>query len=135
MLHILVAYIYEREIRSCRKVLSDLLNSQNIRLKDEDLQTLFCEVEAILNNRPLTELSSDPNSLKCLTPNNLLLLNAGVTLPPGLFRQKDSYSQRRWKQFQYLVDLFWSHWRREYLILLHQRQKWNEVNRSLKVTI
>ena len=29
--------------------------------------------------------------------------------------------------------MFWSRWRREYLILLHQRQKWNEVKRSLKV--
>ena len=63
--------VYEREIRSCRKVLSGLLNGQNIRLKDEDLQTLFCEFEAILNNRPLSELSSDPTSLECLTPNHL----------------------------------------------------------------
>ena len=43
-------------------------------LDDECLNTLMCEVEAIVNGQPLTKLSDDPRDLKPLTPNHLLLL-------------------------------------------------------------
>jgi hypothetical protein len=46
--------IWERTIRSVRKVLYRLLKEQNVRLDDEGLCTLFCEAEAIVNSRPLT---------------------------------------------------------------------------------
>jgi len=116
--------VYEREIRSVRKVLNSLMSEQVIKLSDENLNTLFCEVEAILNCRPLTELSQDCDDLEALTPNHLLLLHAGVTFPPGVFSRDDTYTTKRWKQVQYLVDLFWNRWKREYLPLLQQRSKW-----------
>ncbi|VDI59907.1 Hypothetical predicted protein [Mytilus galloprovincialis] len=34
-----------------------LIRSQTLQLNDENLNTLFCEVEAILNNRPISEVS------------------------------------------------------------------------------
>ena len=45
-------------------------------MDDEGLQTLMCEVEAILNGRPLTKISDDPYDLSALTPNHLLLLRS-----------------------------------------------------------
>jgi len=114
---------YERLIRSIRKVFNALLNCQNVKLYDEELLTLMCEVECVLNNRPLTDVPDDPRNV-ALTPNHLLLLNAGITFPPGLFNKDESYVKRRWRQVQYLVEQFWSRWRREYLVLLQQRQKW-----------
>lgn len=125
--------VFEREIRSVRNVLAAILNEQNVKLTDENLCTLMCEVEAILNNRPLTSISNDPNDLDALTPNHLLLLNAGVTFPPGLFSKDDCYVKRRWRQVQYLVNLFWSRWRKQYLVLLQERQKWCVPKRSHKV--
>lgn len=116
--------IHERQIRSIRKTLNSILLEQTLRLYDEDLHTLMCEVEAVLNNRPISEVSSDPDDLEALTPNHLLLLNAGITFPPGLFSKEDSYVKRRWRQTQYLAELFWSRWKKEYLVLLQQRQKW-----------
>ena len=90
------------------------------------LNTLFCETEAILNCRPLTELSDNPDDIEALTPNHLLLLHSGVTYPPGLFKKEESYYTRRWKQVQYLANLFWVRWRQEYIPLLQQRQKWKK---------
>ena len=124
---------YEREIRSVRKVLTALMTEQTNKLTDESLTTLMCEVEAILNNRPLTEVTSDPYDCEALTPNHLLLLNAGVTLPPGLFVDDDCYYRRRWKQVQYLAELFWKRWKSEYMILLQQRQKWYRHGRSHRI--
>ena len=123
--------IFKREIRAVRKVLTSVLTEQNLRLTDENFVTLLCEVEAILNNRPLSEASGDPNDCDALTPNNLLLLNSGITFPPGLFRKEDCYLKRRWRQVQYLVNLFWTRWRLEYLSLLQFRQKWCAPKRSL----
>lgn len=107
--------IWERLIRSVRKVMYSVMREQNIRFNDEGLITLFCEVEGILNGRPITELSNDVNDLKVLTPNDLLLLKPGECFPPGTFSKTDNYSKRRWRQIQYLADIFWTRWLHEYL--------------------
>ena len=45
----------------------------------------MCEVEAIINGRPITKVSDDPIDSEALTPNHLLLLRAGHSLPVGKF--------------------------------------------------
>ncbi len=45
----------------------------------------LCEVEAIMNDRLITTVTSDPNDLEPLTPNHLLLLKSNPVMPPGLF--------------------------------------------------
>ncbi len=122
---------WERQIRTIRKVLSSLTNHQP--LNDENLYTLFCEVESILNSIPLTSVSDDISDLEPLTPNHLLLARSGPTFPPGLFDKHDMYAKRKWKQIQYLSDNFWSRWKREYLSLLQERNKWKFPQRSLQV--
>ncbi|XP_071181279.1 uncharacterized protein [Mytilus edulis] len=77
--------VWERLIRSVRKVLYSVMQMQSLRLNDENLNTLFCEVEAILNNRPISEVSENVDDLKVLTPNHLLLLRPGEYFPPGTF--------------------------------------------------
>ncbi|KAL9984439.1 hypothetical protein ACROYT_G006730 [Oculina patagonica] len=66
--------IWERMIRSVRKILAALVKEQ--LMKDEALSTLLCEVEKILNDRPLTPLSDHPDDSEPLTPNKLLLIPA-----------------------------------------------------------
>jgi hypothetical protein len=63
---------------------------------DECLTTVMCEVESIMNNRPLTKFSDDPKDLSAFIPNHLLLLRPGHSLPPGTFSESDMYCQRRW---------------------------------------
>lgn len=84
----------ERLIRSVRKILNSILRGQS--LDEEGLYTLFCEVESILNNRPISRASLDINDLEALTPNHLLLLKTRPSLPPGQFKKDYLYSQRRW---------------------------------------
>lgn len=120
--------VWERLIRMVRNVLRSVLNQQV--LDDEGLQTLICEVEAILNDRPITTLSDDPMDLEALTPNHLLLMKAKPILPPGLFVKEDLYIKRRWQQVQYMADLFWKRWTQEYLPLIQERQRWSTVKRS-----
>ena len=100
---------------------------------DDTLTTLMCLVEAIINNRPLTTVSDDPADLSPLTPNHLHLLRPTPLPPPGVFNKKDCYVRRHWHQVQYLADVFWRRWVREYLPLIQLRPKWREAKTNLKV--
>lgn len=120
--------IWERQIRTVRRILNSLSKEQAVN--DDCLQTVMCEVENIINGRPLTSISDDVNDLEPLTPNHLLLLKSQPSMPPGIFSKDDTYTRKRWKQVQYLADLFWTRWTREYLPLLQERQKWSRPRRN-----
>lgn len=94
-------------------------------LDEEGLHTLLCEAEAIINSKPITKASSDLNDLEALTPNHLLLLKVKPEFPPGVFSKDDHYANRRWRQVQYLADIFWKRWCKEYLTQLQERQRWS----------
>ena len=123
--------VWERCIRTVRKVMKAITREQV--LDDEGLHTLMCEVESVVNGRPITKVSDDPRDLEALTPNHLLLLRPGITAPPGKFTKDDIYSRRRWRQVQYLVGVFWRRWVREYLPSLQERQRWNKTGRNFVV--
>ncbi|KAF7643202.1 hypothetical protein LDENG_00243620, partial [Lucifuga dentata] len=91
----------------------------------------LCEVEAIVNSCPITKASTDPNDLEALTPNHLLLLKILPSLPPGDFQSTDIYACRRWKQVQYMSDLFWKRLVKDYLPQLQECQRWTGVKRNL----
>ena len=107
-------------------------NTKEQLLDDESLNTLMCEVEAIVNGRPLTKLSDVSCDLEPLTTNHLLLLRSGPKLPPGIFRKGNNCSTRQWHQVQNLVNAFWRRWVREDLPLLQEWQKWLKQRRKLK---
>nr|XP_021335998.1 uncharacterized protein LOC110440142 [Danio rerio] len=122
--------VWERQIRTVRRILNALLKEQSI--SDDSLHTIMCEVESIINNRPITTTSEDPNDLEPLTPNHLLLLKTQPSMPPGIFKKEDQYMKRRWRQVQYLADLFWSRWTHEYLPILQERSKWTKLKRNFE---
>ena len=83
-------------IRTVRKVLRAVMKEQT--LDDEGLTTLMCEVELIVNSRPITKSSDGPTDAEALTQKHLLLLRSGPSLPPGSFSKDDAYSRRRWQK-------------------------------------
>ena len=122
---------WERLIRTTRKTLKGLVNEQ--LLIDEQLITIIAEAERIINDRPLTAVSNDPRDLQVLTPSMLLLMKSNSSISQGVFNEKDIYVKRWWKQIQYLANVFWTRWLREYLPTLQQRNKWQRDQRDVKV--
>ena len=121
---------WERMIRSTRRILTVLLAEQ--RVTDETLLTVFAEAEGIINSRPITPITLDPENKEPLTPSHLLLLRPCQTLPPDEYDQRDAI-RCRWKQAQYLADQFWLRWTAEYMTMLNSRQKWLDEKRNLQV--
>ena len=99
------------------------------RMSDDMLQTLLCEIESILNGRPLTKVSSDVLDDRALTPNHLILLREHVAVPTGQFCEADLY-RKKWRAVQHLADQFWRRWLREYVPELQRRCKWLDKNRN-----
>jgi len=122
--------VWERQIRTIRAVLTGVVKQQT--QDDEALVTLMTVVEGIVNGKPITKLSDDSRDEKPLTPNHLLMLRSGRVLPPGKFESQDM-CRRRWKQVQYLADVFWHRWIREYLPTLQEHQKWFTPKANLKI--
>ena len=120
---------WERLIRETRKILNFMLH--NKVLDDEALSTFMCEVESILNGRPITPVSDDPRDIEVLTPNHLLIYRSTQPLAPGIFSDADTYSRKRWKLVQHLATQFWCRWKKEYVKTLQTRQKWNQSRRNL----
>ena len=125
--------VWESLIRVVRKIMYSLLHEQVLHMDDEGLQTLLCEVENIMNSRPISSVSNNPDDLDALTPNHLLHLQPDRSLPCGIFSKSDCYVRRRWRQIQYLADVFWKRWHLQYLHLLQERQKWYKPTRNIKI--
>jgi hypothetical protein len=127
--------VWERQIRSIRDVLSATMDLCPGRLDDASLRTLLYEAMAIVNSRPLTPVdSSDPQAEPPITPNHLITMKATTPLPPpGHFVREDMFARKRWRRVQYLLEQFWSRWRKEYVLNLQRREKWRTPRRNLKV--
>ncbi|XP_066928825.1 uncharacterized protein [Clytia hemisphaerica] len=128
--------VWERQIRSARNVLNGILLTHSQSYNDESFRTLLCEVECILNSRPLTvENISDPLSLKPITPMMLLTGKSKIVLPPpGAFSDSSAgYSRRQWKRVQHAVNEFWTRWQKEFLTKLQERTKWTSKRRSFQI--
>ena len=123
--------VWERLVRSFKVALKSVVREQI--LCDEALATLATEVEKVLNDRPITQVSNDHRDPQPLSPNNLLLLRPSMCFPPGLFERDDNYCRRWWRQVQYLANIFWRRWLKEYLPTLQVRQKWHNSRRNLAV--
>jgi hypothetical protein len=122
---------WERMIRCVRRALYSALKEHSTRLDEDGLRTAMCLAAAAVNNRPLTTVSTDPDDFRPLSPNDLILLRTSDFHLPGYWEEKDLY-RRQYRRVQYIADLFWRRWTREYLPALQERQKWHVSCQNLK---
>lgn len=90
------------------------------------------QVEAILNSRPLTPLSNEPQDLLPLTPAHFLVARPLLNEPePDLI---DILENRlsKFQHLQWLSQQFWRRWQTEYLSELQRRTKWHTTSKNIK---
>ncbi len=94
----------------------------------EKLTTLLCQIECVLNSRPLCPISGDPNDADPLTPAHLTI---EVKLEGFAFKVTGTADEatptqptKRWAHVQNLLGHFRKRWSSEFVTSLLQRRKW-----------
>jgi hypothetical protein len=121
---------WERLIQSVKKYLNVLLKERYP--KEFTLKTLFCEIEFMINSRPLLFVPSDDFDSEPLTPNDLLI---GPNFRESFYTDTNDFDLRilnMWKSSQRLADIFWIKWKKEYRQFLIYSRKWKKDNNNLK---
>jgi hypothetical protein len=95
----------------------------------EQLTTLLCKIEAIVNSRPLMPLSDDPNDFAVLTPAHFLIGRSMIAKPERNFIPVNTGRLDRYNQLQQLQQKIWAVWYHDYLHHLQTRPlNFREVN-------
>lgn len=123
--------VWEIQIKAAKSHLYRVVGDQVLTF--EELTTLFVQIEAILNSRPLYPISSDPNDISCLTPGHFLTLEPLTAVPEEDFCNTNIKRLHRWQMLQAFQQNFWSRWKTEYLNSLTQRAKWTKDSKPLPI--
>ncbi|KAB0802699.1 hypothetical protein PPYR_04885 [Photinus pyralis] len=114
--------LHEAAVKSAKCLLYKLIN--NVHFTYEDFYTLLCQIEGVLNSRPLTTMSTDPNDYSVLTPGHFLIGEALVTIPEKEVTQRAFNSLKSYEKICRIRQQFWERWNLEYLTSLQERSKW-----------
>lgn len=123
--------LWEAAVKSAKQHLNRVLQGQTVTL--EEFNTLTIRIEAILNSRPLTALSSDPNDLAPLTPAHFLIGGPLVSPAEPYREEPDINILRHWHRVQAMAQSVWRRWSHEYLNILQSRSKWTKRRENLTV--
>ena len=118
---------WERLIGLTKSALKKTLGRTHATL--ESLQTVIVEIEALLNDRPLTHVSPDIRDQEPITPSYLLYGKRITTLPHNVTDMDtpldpdfgdSSDLHRRARAQAVVIRNFWTRWKREYLTALRE---------------
>ncbi|KAL0822355.1 hypothetical protein ABMA28_004450 [Loxostege sticticalis] len=114
--------IFEAAVKSMKTHLYRVVG--NLTLNYDEFNTILCQIEAILNSRPLTIQSNDPSDPLPLTPGHFLIGEPLTSLPEFDYNSENPSRLVRWQVIQQATQHFWKRWSVEYLHQLSQRSKW-----------
>lgn len=124
--------IYEAAVKSMKHHLRRVVGARLV--EHQQFRTLLCNIEAVLNSRPLTPLTDDPEDIQALTPGHFLM-GGPLVVPPPFRHMNDENSEGKklWIERQKMLTHFWQRWQNEYLTTLQERKKWRREKENVKV--
>ncbi|KYQ57720.1 hypothetical protein ALC60_03312 [Trachymyrmex zeteki] len=114
--------IWEAAVKSTKLHLKRIVGDTPLTF--EEMYTVLTQVEAVLNSRPISPLSNDPNDLSYLTPGHFLVGDSLTTVLQQDVTHLPNNRLLRWQRVSQIFQHFWKRWSREYLQQLQQRTKW-----------
>ena len=123
--------LVESGIKSVKYHLKRALGDQHMTF--EEMSSLLCRIEAILNSRPLCALSNDANEFDALSPAHFLIGSSLISAPERIFDDIPLNRLNRWQLVKATAQHFWRRFKNEYLHTLQQKSKWLKGDRNLKI--
>ncbi|XP_062534977.1 uncharacterized protein LOC134204168 [Armigeres subalbatus] len=114
--------IWEAGVKAAKSLLKKVLCETSLTY--EELTTVVVQIEAVLNSRPITQMSNDPNDLSALTPAHFLVGRELTAPPEPNYEESKVTSLSRWQYLRRQKQVFWTRWSSEYLNELQPRGKW-----------
>ena len=112
-------------IKSAKRATFAVLGGAEVN--DEELEAIFIGVESLLNSRPLTAVSDDPNDDRVLTPNHFLIGQTGGDFVPENVDTEPFNPRKRWRRLKELTRHLWNRWMKDYLPQIGSRRNGTSV--------
>ena len=116
--------MFERLVRSTKRCLKKVVGCR--KLNYEEFLTVLVEVEAVINNRPLTYIHEDDLE-QVLTPSHLICGRRTLDLAPDSHSHLTNMSReegiKRMRLLNTVIEHFWKRWSKEYLVDLRENHK------------
>nr|XP_037866761.1 uncharacterized protein LOC119628499 isoform X1 [Bombyx mori] len=119
----------EAAVKATKGHLKKLLSLTHLTY--EEMSSCLCQIEAILNSRPLTPISSDPLDLTALTPAHFLIGRPLTSVPHPQITDGNITRLERYQRVELIRQHFWKRFINEYISLLQQKSKWSTSTGSL----
>lgn len=116
--------LWEAGIKSTKHHLKRVLTQTPLTF--EEFSTLLTQIEAILNSRPLTPLTDDPNDYDVLTPAHFLIGRSFSFVPDPDYSVTPISKLNRFQHLQLIARHFWDKWYKEYVSELNVKSKWRQ---------
>lgn len=122
--------LWEAAVRSTKTLLVRTMGCHLPTL--EELSTVLCRIEAVLNSRPLTPISASPQDLDYLSPGHFIVGQPLLAIPEAPVPE-EARLVPRWKLLHQWYQSFWHRWSSEYLCNLQTRNKWSTSQPNINV--
>jgi len=123
--------LWEAAVRSMKRLLIRTMGTHIFSY--EEFTTLLARIEAVLNSRPLTPMTTDPADLDYLSPGHFLIGQPLLAVPPRTTSESRVNLNQRWKLLDQCHQAFWRRWATEYLTSLQGRSKWRKETPNVNV--
>lgn len=124
-----VGGLHEAGVKAAKRHLMKVAGSQLFNY--EGMNSLFIQIEAMLNSRPLVQTMSDDLEAEIITPGHFLTGRPLNSLPEPDLTNNNVVS--RWREIEKQAQRFWKVWSQDYLQDLQQRTKWIAQKENVKL--
>ena len=123
--------VLETMIKAAKRAIIAILGNADVT--DEELMTAFTGAESLINSRPLTYQSANPDDITPSTPNHFLQGQISGMFAPAVDQETCCNPKKCCRRIQELSRHFWHRWMTEWIPSLSTRKKWLHEGKNLQV--
>ncbi len=123
--------VFESMVKTSKRAIFAVLREADLTFWE--FNSTLIAAENLVNSRPLTYQTNNPDDYRVLTPNSLLFGQPCGQLAPMNVEEERYHPRQRWHHLQHVNKAVWRRWIREIMPELGPRHKWFRGQRDYRV--